>query len=420
MHYLLVQPRFPIPAKSHNHKSFLPVGLLKIASWLRANGHSVELIQGTTEASSRPDHVYVTSLFTYWSDRVWEAVAYYRAAYPWAEITVGGIYASLAPEHCLQSGCDHVHVGIHPQAEACMPAYDLVETDYQIVHASRGCIRKCRFCGTHIIEPNYTHKESMLPEIVKRHLVFYDNNLLANPHIERILAELADVRLDGRVVTAECQSGFDGRLLTADLARMLKAARFRNPRIAWDGEVDDASTIREQVELLKQAGYAPRDISVFMIYNFDVLPEDMNLKAEYCFDWGVQVADCRYRPLDLFSDGYRPLARSQEDSDYYVHLGWTDADVRGFRRTVRTNNICLRYRIPRNEYRKELEGMSADTRRELMHALGINGPRLSREELDRLNTAWLRVVADQVTAVPDLPAVQFGLASSGYRAVTAK
>lgn len=406
MHYLLVQPRFPIPPKSHNHKSFLPVGLLKIASWLRANGHTVELVRGTAEASSRPDHIYVTSLFTYWSERVWEAVAYYRANYPWAEITVGGIYASLAPDHCRLSGCDHVHVGVHQQAEAFPPAYDLVDTDYQIVHASRGCIRKCRFCGTHIIEPKYTHKESMLPEIVKRHLVFYDNNLLANPHIKRILEELAAARFEGRVVTAECQSGFDGRLLTAELARLLKAARFRNPRIAWDGEVDEADSILRQVELLRAAGYAARDISIFMIYNFDVSPEDMNRKAELCFDWGVQVADCRYRPLDLFSDGYRPMARGQEDTEYYVHVGWTDADVRGFRRLVRMSNICLRYQIPRQEYRKELEGMSADTRRGLMLSLGIDGPRLSRNELDRLNAAWLEIVDSQTEqAMACLPAL---------------
>jgi len=395
VHCLLVQPRFPIPAKSHNHKSFLPVGLLKLASWLRSSGHTVELVQGTVEASCPPDHIYITSLFTYWSGYVWDAVCYYKAVYPSVEITVGGIYASLAPEHCRQSGCDHVHVGVHPQAEECPPAYDLVETDFQIVHASRGCVRRCRFCGTHVIEPKYTHKPSVLPEIVKRHLVFYDNNLLANPHIDNILDELAAARLEGRVVTSECQSGFDGRLLTANLAERLKAARFRNPRIAWDGSVREAESIHRQVEMLRKAGYAARDISVFMIFNFDISPEELRDKAEQCYEWGVQVADCRYRPLDLFHDGYRPLAKSQEDAEYYVHPGWTDSDVRGFRRLVRTNNICLRYRIPRHEYRKELEGMSADTRRNLMMTLGIEGPRLSREELDRLNRAWLQTIEER-------------------------
>ena len=32
---LLVEPNFPIPGKSRNHSNFLPIGLLKIASYLR-------------------------------------------------------------------------------------------------------------------------------------------------------------------------------------------------------------------------------------------------------------------------------------------------------------------------------------------------------------------------------------------------
>ncbi len=72
--------------------------------------------------------------------------------------------------------------------------------------------------------------------------MFYDNNLLANPHIETILEELAAARVGGRVVTSESQSGFDGRVLLKKphLAEMLKAARFRNPRIAWDGGFSEA------------------------------------------------------------------------------------------------------------------------------------------------------------------------------------
>jgi hypothetical protein len=237
----------------------------------------------------------------------------------------------------------------------------------------------------------------LLPEIVKRHLVFYDNNLLANPNIERILEELASARIDGRVVTSECQSGFDGRLLTTELARLIKQARLRNPRIAWDGRFEQAGEIREQIEMLRGAGYAGKDISVFMLYNFDLGPEETYEKAEQCFKWGVQVADCRYRPLDLYRDGYNPYVKSQPESEYYVHSGWTDQAVRGFRRRVRENNICVRYRIPRNEYRQELEGMSGQARRTLMRALGIDASRLERADLDRLNAEWRRVTEEQLT-----------------------
>ena len=44
--FLLVEPDFPIPRKSKNHKDFLPIGLLKIASYLRDQGHEVSLVRG--------------------------------------------------------------------------------------------------------------------------------------------------------------------------------------------------------------------------------------------------------------------------------------------------------------------------------------------------------------------------------------
>ena len=52
---------------------------------------------------SRPDRILITSLFTYWSHYVHEAAAFYHAAYPSAKIEIGGIYASLMPEHCKRS-----------------------------------------------------------------------------------------------------------------------------------------------------------------------------------------------------------------------------------------------------------------------------------------------------------------------------
>jgi phosphotriesterase-related protein len=63
----------------------------------------------------------------------------------------------------------------------CDPAYDLLDAvndkhiDYQILHTSRGCKRKCSFCGTWRIEPNFTPLTSIKNKIHYKKLVFYDN-----------------------------------------------------------------------------------------------------------------------------------------------------------------------------------------------------------------------------------------------------
>jgi len=389
---LLVQPAFPIPSKSHHHKDYLPVGLLKLATWRRKQGDDVALSLGSLRTDFAPDEIYVTSLFTYWSTYVRDAVSFYRRTFPAARIIVGGVYASLQPDHCLNfTGCDEVYQGVHAEAELCNPDYSLVDTDFQIVHASRGCVRRCKFCGTYEIVPDFIPKSSVRDEILKNHLVFYDNNLLANPYLSDVLREISEFRVNGRVVTCESQSGLDGRLLLKrpHMARELKAARFRNPRIAWDGRFSQQESIKAQLTILSEAGFSPKDTQVFILYNHDLAPAELMAKVEQCFKWGIQVADCRFRPLGLFHDGYRPYKKSQVDDEYYVHPGWTDREVRLLRRTVRSNNICVRYGIPRDRYVQELECLSHKERASLAERLGYEGDRLTDAQLAEINRTWL-------------------------------
>jgi len=368
MNVLLVQPAFPRPKKSRNHGGFAPIGLLKLAAYHRKLGDRVKLVEGCVDSSRfQADTVLISSLFTYWADQVRECVSFYRRRFPRAELVVGGIYASLMPQPCLDyTGCDSVFQGVHEGAEACAPAYDLVDSDIQILHASRGCPRRCDFCGAWRIEPEFRPKASIEAEIVKRRLVFYDNNFLANPHIEDILDELQSVRVQGRRVVCESQSGFDGRVLLQrpNLAMELKGAGFRYPRIAWDGSVDDRSEISEQLHILRSAGFRAKDTYVFMLYNWQIPFSDMERKRKLCGKWGVQIADCRYRPLDLTYDGYipgSPARCSQQNGDYHIHAPvWTDREVRQFRQNVREQNIALRVDAP---YSREKERAAKQRKR---------------------------------------------------------
>ena len=159
---------------------------MKIAGYLRTKNIDVKLIryeeddskkkhdntvQTTLDAEKEvknddkdefvPDLICVTSIFTYWSKYVKNAVSYCKRKYgQTVPVLVGGVYASLLPDHCLKyTGCDDVILGIIEGAEKSKPAYDLVDVDYQIIHTTRGCIRQCGFCGTYIIEPEWLCKK---------------------------------------------------------------------------------------------------------------------------------------------------------------------------------------------------------------------------------------------------------------------
>jgi hypothetical protein len=366
---LLVQPDFPQPKKTKIEHSAVPIGLLKIGTYYRhSEGLSVKLVRGNKPVRFRPDEVLVTSLFTYWSKHVKESVDYYKSRFPRAKIIVGGIYASLMPDHCRQNTHADVHVGLHnPAEEWCKHNpldYSLLDEDidFQILHGMRGCFRRCKFCGTWKIEPRMTFDRDVAKRVTSNHVIFYDNNFLKNRHIRDILRELSSVRIGGNKVRYECQSGFDGRILDDELACLLKKAGFVNPRIAWDNSYDDWRMIRRQIRMLENAGYRKKDIYVFVLYNWEHPYKIVEKKRKKCWDFGVQIADCRFRPLDQTHDDFNAHL-NQTNSDYHIHEGWTDHEVKLFRKNVRRHNICIRHgfefhskilenkKVPRSAYR---------------------------------------------------------------------
>ena len=361
--YLFVEPSFPIPPKSRNHSDFLPIGLLKLASYHRKKGHRVKLNRGNQLAGFYPDKIFITSLFTYWSSYVKDAVTFYRRKYPRAIIEVGGIYATLMPDHCKEfTGCDKVFIGQHNGADKCLPAYDLVNVKFQIIHGMRGCSRKCPFCGIWKIEnKSYKTADEIRNEICSNKIIFYDNNILDNPNIEEILTMLSHVTYKGRPVTCECQSGFDGRKIEEEphLANMIKKARFRNIRVAWDFTYEQYSKVENWIKLLVNAGYKRRDIFVFMIYNWSFDYFELEQKRSKCFEWGVQIADCRFRPLNQTFDNYNSRLTEQSRSEYYIHSNWSDQQIRKFRKDVRKHNICLRYKILWKVYEQKFERLNS-------------------------------------------------------------
>jgi hypothetical protein len=365
MRILLVEPTFPIPAKSKNHKDFLPVGLMKIGAWRKAVGDDVKLVRGLPDDRINsmllqdwmPDEIWVTSLFTYWSQYVVDAVHMYHKRFPSARTVVGGIYASLMKRDCeVRTGCDEVRAGVIEPAEKYFPDYDLIKPfnggkpDYQIVHLSRGCWRQCSFCGTWRIEPRPESVDNVVSRIrdstgriAQKKLVFYDNNLLSLPNIESLLEELADLKQRREILWCESQSGFDGRVLLEkpELAALIRKAGFRNLRVAWDWSMRDAPMIANELRLLENAGFHSNDLYVFMLYNWRTPFEEMEEKRIQCWHWRVQIADCRFRPLDRTYDHYGPRT-SQTDNEYYIHRSWTDAKVKQFRQNVRRQNIVVR------------------------------------------------------------------------------
>jgi len=255
----------------------------------------VTLVRGTPEIGFAPDKIYVTSLFTYSWRAVHQAVRRYKERYEGVPVSLGGIYASLLPEHARLCGPDDVHVGLYPEAEDMMPAWDLVpEWDGSILFASRGCIRKCGFCSVPKLEGR--------PDALKygiRHLIWethtkvilWDNNILGNANWRSIFDELAEIGME-----VDFNQGLDARLITDEVAEKLARLRFYNIRIAYDYK-GVGPYVKKALERMEAAGTARRRVVVYTLYNYIDDPENFKTRVEEILTWGATSYPMRFEPL---------------------------------------------------------------------------------------------------------------------------
>ncbi len=82
-------------------------------------GMSDIVFNGRLAAMAAPDFVFLGSAMTYWYGGVFRAARRLRAAFPRARIVLGGVYATLCPEHARRSGLfDDVVSAAEPAAAA--------------------------------------------------------------------------------------------------------------------------------------------------------------------------------------------------------------------------------------------------------------------------------------------------------------
>ena len=294
-HVLLVEPKY--------YTKYPPLGLLKLSAYQKKLGDTTELVRGTTtKIDATPDIIYVTSLFTWAWKPVWDAVRFYSAEFPDAELWLGGLYASLMPEHAALSGISpkRIFKGIFTKAECFCPDYSLVpewnsKVNASIVFASRGCIRSCTFCGVSRIEGTLSSEKNSVKDLVwqgHKRVIFFDNNFLASHAWESVLSEVQELGL-----TVDFNQGLDARLVTQKVAKKISKLRIdRFIRLSYDAS-EIGSSVERAIKLLKSMGVDGRNILVYMLYNFTDSPQDLFTRIKKVLTWGAVAYPMRFQPV---------------------------------------------------------------------------------------------------------------------------
>jgi len=157
-----------------------------------------------------------------------------------------------------------------------------------------------------------------------------DMNLLAKPQAERIIKQLGEQKVDGKIVNYELICGIDYRFLTQEYANLLKNNHFPKIRLAWDWAFKEQKKIKSAIEMLTKAGYRPNNIMVFMICNWKIPFMENCQKIDLCKVWGVQVADCYF---------------DNQTFPNIIPIHWNIKELKEFRHKCRKHNQLVNFKI---------------------------------------------------------------------------
>ena len=353
---LLIEPGYK--------NKYPPLGLMKIAQYHGPQGKrdNVRFIKGEDKSALLKawDRIYITTLFSFEYPKIAQTIDFaLKVANGQSDkVFVGGIAASLMHDRFLKERrwhgirfikgllsdppatalqldafseelyADDVH---SKPIEDLVPDYSILEqVDYQypvrdayFAYTSRGCIRKCHFCGVPKLEGGQRDTES-LTDLVraieadygpKKDLILMDNNVVASPRFKEIIAEIRDLgftpgaKIQRPGMRAAVQrrvdfnQGVDARILCKDkmYLRELSTICLKPLRIAFD-HWGLKKPYEQAVRYAAEFGLT--ELSNYMLYNFHDGPSDlfarMRLNVTLNEELGVRVWSfpMRYQPTD--------------------------------------------------------------------------------------------------------------------------
>lgn len=311
-----------------------PLPLLKIGAWKKAEGHTCKVFNNILPPAGEYDEIWVTTTFTY---DVPHALGIVREALNRADtVLVGGISATLMPQHFEKLGA-RVHRGLLPQAESFSPDYSLLGycPDYSIIHTSRGCVRRCGFCMVPVLEPEFVNRSAWEKDIHPdtKKVLFFDNNWLAKS-IGDIRADVETLRglvVSGRVQKIDFNQGLDARLMTEELADMMKDLPIDPVRFAFDNMQEDGH-YQDAVKMMAARGF--KEFMAYVLYNYKDTPKDFYYRLrESVFlaqELGVAVGSfpMRYQPIMEADTGRK-----------FTGKRWTEQKKKGFMNILNRQSI---------------------------------------------------------------------------------
>ncbi len=301
----------------------------------------------------KPDYIFITSGMTYWYTGLKYTVSILKDIYPHSKVILGGIYATILPQHAKENvkfdyivSFQNIYkvleelekiLNVNFSREFKFPDYEILGEYYYIpLLTSTGCVFNCSYC----IGSKLNKFEQFVPENIAslimvlhkkfntKNFVFYDDALLvnANNHIIPLLRKIVEMEINVNFYTP---NGLHIRYLTEEIAYLMKKSGFVDIRLSLES-IDENFQVKsgnktskedfiKAMEILYKAGFERKNIKVYTLLNVPEY-ENRNIERtmEFVFSNGGQPMLAFFSPIPNTKD-FLKASRITDLSDPLFH-----------------------------------------------------------------------------------------------------
>lgn len=347
-------------------------------------GLPFQIVQDYLFSIPEPDVILMTSGMTYWYPGVVEMIALLRTMWPVVPVVLGGIYATLMPDHAgTVSGADYVITGTGEKQ--CLnlvqeltgqetgdidrsedgyrrPLYNLYPKLFTAaLLSSRGCPYQCPFCASKQLNETYHSYDpaDVAEEVIDlntrhfvKHFAFYDDALLfeKESHIIPLLREIVS---HGPRAAFHTPNGIQPRMIDETVAGLMYSAGFMTIRLSYEtgnperqrsmGMKITDDDLKRAVKLLESAGFLRENLGAYVIMGLPGQPVAEVLSSiAFVMGLGIRVYLASFSPVPgtqswqdavasglmkenidplLTNNSVFPLQKSRNGYDCLVKLG---------------------------------------------------------------------------------------------------
>jgi radical SAM superfamily enzyme YgiQ (UPF0313 family) len=321
-------------------------------------------------------------VMTYWYKGAFEAIEQIHDLLPGVPVILGGIYATLCPEHARkESGADSVVTDSLPsqiveivertgglQGEGAgttdqfsswpEPLWELYENlPTAVVMTSRGCPMRCTVCASPLLVPSFERRTphdsaTSIINLASRgvsDIAFTDDALLLNAgdYAIPMLKELAKA---GAPVRLHTPNGLHIREITGEAASHMREAGITTIRLSLETTSEERTedfsskvsreSFKNAVTALYSAGYVPGDIGAYILAGLpgQTLEEVLDT-AHFVNECGVKIRPALFSPVPKTVEFERAIKTGMltHNDDPLLHnntlrtVDWFEKGEQGYR-----------------------------------------------------------------------------------------